>query len=275
MIRPPESRAESLCGFERWREGVAAEMGHWRSIPRAPSLGHMSNSASTAHKDPRIAIERAGSGPPIVLTHGFGDSATTWDPLHPLLETDFETVRWDMLGHGRSAKPTREQDYSLAGGLADLDAVIDAAIEPTTGGVVLVGHSLGGYLAQYRAATNLGRIRALVLIATGPGFRSVDNREKWNTFVRKSAENFDVPIASVGLAEQHDDFVMANLERLTVPVLQIVGERDTQYHAALEVLKRRVPDIETMIVPGAGHHVHRSHSADVGKRILSFLERVS
>lgn len=213
---------------------------------------------------------RTGSGPPIILTHGFGDSAKTWDPLHTLLETRFETVRWDMLGHGGSAKPIRRQDYSLEGVLADLEAVIDAA----AGDVVLIGHSLGGYLSQYRAVGNLDRIRALVLIATGPGFRSVDNREKWNTFVRKSAKSFEVPTAAVGLAEQHDDLVMANLEGLTVPVLQIVGERDKQYLGALEVLKRRVPDIETMIVPGAGHHVHRSHATDVGNRILSFLERV-
>jgi pimeloyl-ACP methyl ester carboxylesterase len=188
-----------------------------------------------------------------------------------MLETRFTTVRWDMPGHGRSAKPTGAQDYSLAGVLRDLETVMDA----TTGNVVLIGHSLGGYLAQYRAVGNMDRVRALVLIATGPGFRSAEKRDAWNTYVRRSAESFEVPAAAVGLAEQHDESVMANLEKLTVPVLQIAGERDTQYHGALEVLKGRVPDIETMIVPGAGHHVHRSHSAVVGNRILSFLERVS
>jgi len=229
--------------------------------------------STTASREPKAlqrAIERSGSGYPIILTHGFGDSAATWDPLRPLLETRFATIRWDMPGHGQAAKPNRKQDYSLSGVLADLEAVIDA----TSGDVVLIGHSLGGYLSQYRAVGNLEGIRALVLIATGPGFRSLEKREKWNAYVRKSAENFDVPAAAVGLAEQHDDSVMAQLEKLTVPVLQIVGERDKQYHAALEVLKTRVPDIETMIVAGAGHHVHRSHAADVAKRILSFLERL-
>jgi pimeloyl-ACP methyl ester carboxylesterase len=152
--------------------------------------------------------------------------------------------------------------------LDDFEYVIDA----TPGDAVLIGHSLGGYLSQYRAVANLDRIRGLVLIATGPGFRSVDNREAWNAYVRKSAKNFEVPAAAVGLAEQHDDSVMANLEKLTVPVLQIVGERDKQYHGALEVLKKRVPDVETMVVPGAGHHVHRSHAAEVGSKILSFLD---
>lgn len=228
----------------------------------------MPNFPISAPEAPRISIERTGSGPPIILTHGLGDSAATWDPLQPLLEARFATVRWDLPGHGRSAKPTRKQDYSLAGVLADLEAVIDA----TAGDVVLMGHSLGGYLSQYRAIGNLDRVRGLVLIATGPGFRSVEKRETWNAYVRRSAESFDVPAAAVGLAEQHDDSVMANLEKLTVPVLQIVGERDEQYHRALEVLKGRVPHIETMIVPGAGHHVHRSHAAEVGNRILSFLE---
>jgi pimeloyl-ACP methyl ester carboxylesterase len=175
-----------------------------------------------------------------------------------------------MPGHGHSPKPTRKQDYSLSGVLADLETAIDV----TQHDVVLIGHSLGGYLSQYRAVGNLDRVRALVLIATGPGFRSAEKREKWNAYVRKSAENFAVPAAAVGIAEQHDDAVMAELENLTVPVLQILGERDKQYHGALEVLKARVPHIETMIVAGAGHHVHRSHAAEVGKRILSFLERL-
>jgi len=206
----------------------------------------------------------------MILTHGFGDSVETWDRLQPLIEPHFTTVRWDLPGHGRSAKPTDPRDYSLAGVLGDLEAVMGSV----EGDVVLVGHSLGGYLSQYRAVGDLDRIRALVLIATGPGFRSAANREKWNGYLRKSGASFDVPAAAVGIAEQHDDRVMANLERLTVPVLQIVGERDRQYHGAAEVLSKRLADVETLIVPGAGHHVHRSHASEVAQRMLTFLERV-
>jgi pimeloyl-ACP methyl ester carboxylesterase len=221
--------------------------------------------------DGHIAIERRGSGDPLVLTHGFGDSVATWTELRPILSERYETWSWDLLGHGRSARPTSRLEYSLQIALADLESVIRAA----GGDVVLIGHSLGGYLSQYRCARSLERVRALVLIATGPGFRSQAKRERWNDYVHKGAGRFDVPEAALKMAEMHDDHVLANLEKLTVPILQICGEADARYHSALEVLEQRLPSVESMIVPSAGHHVHRSHAPEVGARILGFLERLS
>ena len=219
----------------------------------------------------RIAIERHGAGDPLVLTHGFGDSAATWSKLRPILSERYETWSWDLLGHGRSARPASESEYSLQIALTDLEAMITAVGRD----VVLIGHSLGGYLSQYRCVSNLERVRALVLIATGPGFRSHAKRERWNENVHRGSGRFDAPDAALKMAEMHDDHVMANLEKLSIPVLQICGERDVQYHSALKVLEERVPAVESMIVPGAGHHVHRSHAPEVGARILAFLEQPS
>jgi pimeloyl-ACP methyl ester carboxylesterase len=140
--------------------------------------------------------------------------------------------------------------------------------------VVLIGHSLGGYLSQYRCVGSLQQVRALVLIATGPGFRSRAKRERWNEHVHRGAGRFAVPDAALRMAEMHDDHVLANLEKLDVPVLQICGDRDVQYHGALALLEERLPAVESMIVQGAGHHVHRSHAPEVGARILAFLERL-
>lgn len=220
--------------------------------------------------DERIAIERHGTGDPLVLTHGFGDSQETWTELRPILSQRYETWSWDLLGHGRSARPTSASAYSLQVALTDLESVIGAV----EGDVVLIGHSLGGYLAQYRCVGSLERVRALVLIATGPGFRSHAKRKRWNDYVHEGAGRFDAPDAALRMAEMHDDHVMANLENLTVPVLQICGQRDAQYHGALEVLEERVPSVESTIVPGAAHHVHRSHAPEVGARILAFLEQL-
>ncbi|MCP4007647.1 MAG: alpha/beta fold hydrolase [bacterium] len=218
----------------------------------------------------RIAIERHGAGEPLVLTHGFGDSATTWSGIRPILSKHYETWSWDLLGHGRSARPTSEQEYSPQIALADLESIISAAGQD----VVLIGHSLGGYLSQYRCASSLERVRGLVLIATGPGFRSQAKRERWNQYVREGSDRFDAPDVATRMAEMHDDLVMANLEKLRIPILQICGGRDEGYHSALEVLEQRAPSVESMIVPGAGHHVHRSHAPEVAARILTFLEQL-
>lgn len=225
-------------------------------------------SSSPPDTSKRIAIHREGAGPALVLTHGLGDSAETWSELRPLLGS-FETWSWDMLGHGHSAKPTQTSAYSMLGALSDLEDVISEVGRD----VVLIGHSLGGYLSQYRLIRNLSGIRAVVLIATGPGYRDPIRREKWNRSVRSVASRFEIPTAATQMCEQHDDLVMANLERLTLPVLQIIGERDKQYHGAFEVVKSRVPNVESLRVPEAGHHVHRTHAGDVGPVVKDFLER--
>lgn len=206
----------------------------------------------------------------MLLNHGFGDSAATWTELLAVLGARFETFAWDLLGHGDSDQPQALDAYSRERALADLDGVIASA----GGDVVLIGHSLGGYLAQCRVIRNPTDIRALVLIATGPGFSDPKRREQWNRYVAKAKPVSGVPPAAVRMAEQHDDLVMANLDQIRLPTLQIVGERDVAYHGAFEYLERRIDGIESLMIPDAGHHVHRSHAPEVGKAVISFLEGV-
>ena len=233
----------------------------------APSRGPQRMTGRADSTVERIATLRSGEGPAVILTHGLGDSSQTWSELTERLD-GFETWAWDLLGHGASARPTEPEAYSMQEALADLEALIERVGRD----VVLVGHSLGGYLSQHRAVHDLSGLRGLVLIATGPGYRSPARREAWNRYVHEASATFDIPPAAAGMCEQHDDAVMAHLEALTLPVLQIVGERDVQYHGGFEVLKSRLPDVESIMVPGAGHHVHRSHADEVGAAVRSFLD---
>jgi len=91
----------------------------------------------------RIAYERAGEGPPLLLLQGFvGDARSTWHRQIDNLSDDFTVVAWDVPGAGRSSDPPesfRLPDYadSLAGFLDTLGL----------GQVHLVGLSFGGALA--------------------------------------------------------------------------------------------------------------------------------
>jgi len=91
----------------------------------------------------RIAYERAGEGPPLLLLQGFvGDARSTWRRQIDDLSDDFTVVAWDVPGAGRSSDPPelfRLPDYadSLAGFLDTLGL----------GRVHLVGLSFGGALA--------------------------------------------------------------------------------------------------------------------------------
>src|SRR5206468_11592962 len=94
-------------------------------------------------------------------------------------------ILWDMRGHGQSDYPDDPQAYSEALTVGDMAALLDAAGAETA---IVGGLSLGGYmsLAFYRAHPE--RVRALLIIDTGPGFRKDDAREAWN---RRALETGD------------------------------------------------------------------------------------
>jgi pimeloyl-ACP methyl ester carboxylesterase len=91
------------------------------------------------------ALELEGEGPPLLLLHGWADSADTWRLLLAMLgREDRRAVALDMPGFGTAAPP--DDDEPL---LDQLDAFCDAALEYAApdGGAVVVGNSLGGCVA--------------------------------------------------------------------------------------------------------------------------------
>jgi pimeloyl-ACP methyl ester carboxylesterase len=109
-----------------------------------------------------------GSGPPMLLIHGIGDSSQTWRTVLPELARRHLVIAPDLLGHGASDKP--RADYSgaaYANGIRDLLGVL--GIDRVT----LVGHSLGGGVAMQFAYQFPEKTERLVLISTGGAGRHV------------------------------------------------------------------------------------------------------
>lgn len=215
-----------------------------------------------------LHVETSGTGPAVVLSHGVGGDTGVWANLVPVLATACRTVAWDEPGHGRSA-PVAEDAYGPRLAYESLGAVVDEA----AGGdrAVLVGHSLGGYLSARYAIDHPDRVRALVLIATGPGFRSPDAREKWNEDVRRQAAKRNRPEQLVGLHE--DSHVMDHLAEITCPTLVIVGSEDAAFLGATDYIEKKVAGIERITIDGADHGVPLSHGAQIGDLVLDFLAR--
>ena len=105
---------------------------------------------------------RPGEGSTLLLLHYWGGSGRTWAPMLDHLDPRTPVAYYDQRGWGRSN--TLPGPFDLARLAADARAVIDALDTD----VVLVGHSMGGKVAQLVAAERLSALSRLVLVASGP-----------------------------------------------------------------------------------------------------------
>ena len=213
-----------------------------------------------------LAKTDSGTGPTLVFTHGWADDRTVWDALIVELGTSFHCVSWDIRGHGESDIAPPGQ-YTRDHALADMASVVESAGTPA----VLVGHSLGGYLALAYALGHPQDVRGLVLIAAGPGFRKQETREEWNRSVTASAAKLGVPEGSEELSKHIDSWVIDSLNDISVPVAVIVGEYDKRFHASAAVFEKAL-DVRTNVrIDDAGHGVHKKKAAEVAHVMRSFL----
>src|SRR5439155_4644207 len=126
-----------------------------------------------------------GDRPPLLLSHGFSASGRMWDLNVAALAGDREVLTWDLRGHARSDAPDDPAAYGVEQSVGDMVALLDVL---GTTRVVLGGMSLGGYLSLVFHARHPDHVAALVLVDTGPGFRSDASREQWNGFAERTAQ---------------------------------------------------------------------------------------
>src|SRR3979411_2603215 len=99
-----------------------------------------------------IYYEVHGSGPPLLLTHGYSSTSAMWQGQIEALSKHHQLVLWDMRGHGQSDYPNDASAYSEALTVADMAALLD---EVGADKAIVSGRSLGGelWLAFYSAHT--------------------------------------------------------------------------------------------------------------------------
>lgn len=255
---------------------------------------------------PGLHVESAGTGPPLVLLHGWAMHSGLWGSLPERLAPRFRVHAVDLPGHGRS-EPLAP--YTLAAVTATIAAAFAAASEPLT----VVGWSLGGTVALRWARAQPQRIGRLVLVATTPCFvaradwpqamaadtlarfgdelcasyrltlqrflslqlaGSTDSRAALATLRRHLFARGD-PAPSVlaeALAVLAATDLRADVPAIAQPALVVTGERDTLAPPAAGAwLASALPNARLVTIAGAGHVPFLSHPAEFAAALDGFL----
>ena len=240
-----------------------------------------------------IYYEVHGSGPPLLLTHGYSSTSAMWQGQIEVLSKHHTLILWDMRGHGQSDYPDDPAAYSEALTVGDMAALLDkiGATRAIVGGL-----SLGGYmsLAFYRAHPE--RVRALLIIDTGPGFKKDDAREAWNKRAHETGDRFEreglavlksasrerssvvhrdasgLARAAHGMLTQRDARVIEVLPDIKVPSLVVVGADDTPFLAASDYMAAKIPGAKKVVIPAAGHAANIDQPQAFNDAVVSFLD---
>ncbi len=238
-----------------------------------------------------IHWEEHGAGPAVLLSHGYSATSAMWQPQVAELAARHRVLVWDMRGHGRSDSPGEPALYSEAHTVADMAALLDRAGESRA---VVGGLSLGGYMSLAFYLRHPERVRALVLMDTGPGYKSESARAGWNENAEATARRFadkglaalpkraevtvshhqsaqGLVLAARGMLKQTDDRVIRSLPDVAVPTLLLVGAEDRPFLAAMEYMAQKIPRAQHCVIPGAGHAANLHQPELVTRAVERFL----
>ena len=250
----------------------------------------------------RLFVQDQGQGEPaLVFLHFYGGSSRTWQPVMDQLQTRYRCLAYDHRGWGQSDKPAT--GYGIPELAADALALL---AQLDLGSYVLVGHSMGGKVAQLLASQRPAGLRGLVLVAPSPAtpthlpepafqallhaYDTPANAQAALTHVlthrplpaavqQRTLNDMQrqVEASRVGwptIAMPQD--VSANLARINVPVLLIASEYDQVdpvAHLQAELLPR-LPGAQFVVVPNAGHLVMLEAPTDVAHLLDTFVQRL-
>jgi pimeloyl-[acyl-carrier protein] methyl ester esterase len=121
---------------------------------------HVTRSHKSETRVPELHCRRVGTGPDLVMLHGWGLHAGIWEPVIEALSGRFSLHLYDLPGHGLSAPLERF-------GLDELGAALARSAPDRAH---WLGWSLGGMVAMDFAARNPARVTRLALVASNPKF---------------------------------------------------------------------------------------------------------
>jgi len=242
----------------------------------------------------RIYYEDHGSGPAVLLSHGYSATSRMWAEQVEALKEIYRVITWDMRGHGQSDSPEDQALYSEEATCDDMAGILR---ELGIGKAVIGGLSLGGYMSLAFNVRYPEMVKALMLFDTGPGYKNPAGREGWNKTAEARAVSFEtkgleslgrgaevriaqhqsaagLAKAARGMLAQFDSRIIESLEHIAVPTLLLVGANDEPFHGATEYMAKKIPGAVRAVIRDAGHAANIDQPAIFNAGVLAFLAEV-
>lgn len=257
----------------------------------------------------RYEVRVAGSGPPLLLLHGFTGRGATWAAHLPALRRVATTIVVDLLGHGRSDAPADPARHAVERQAADLAAILDRVAGVPAN---VLGYSFGARIALDLALDTPGAVRRLVLESPSAGIADPVARaerqvadgaladaierdgipafvERWEALPLFASQallpgarrarlhagrlrNLPAGLAASlrGAGQGAMTPLHARLGAVACPTLVVAGALDPALDRAL-VVAAGIPDAQLELVADTGHAPHLEAPARFRHLVLSFL----
>jgi pimeloyl-ACP methyl ester carboxylesterase len=250
------------------------------------------------------AYLEVGSGPTLLLLHGFLGTGACWLPLMEKLRSRYRCISLDLLGFGESGKPAIR--YDIATEIAFVRQVVEAL---SLGSCYIMGHSFGGWVAAAYALQYPDAVNGLVLAAAA-GIRDDSFCGRYD-HLRPLL--WPVPVVDWGLRlvkplaglvgqqaaiaqlswfrqelkaqpaarsflldrlrpEDAIDTVEQQIHQLQVPTLVITGDRDETiplWHS--QTYATEIPKAQLSIIPEADHALPQKYFNEMAELVLQFF----
>jgi pimeloyl-ACP methyl ester carboxylesterase len=252
------------------------------------------------YKNTLISYSDSGKGAAVVLLHGFLENQTMWQDLVPDLSKRNRVITIDLLGHGET------ESMSYVHSMEDNAEVVQTVLSKLRiRKTVLVGHSMGGYVALAFAEMYAEKMKGLVLL-NSTSFEDSPERKKnrdraikavkkeYETFVRLSITNLFSPDNRERLQEEIESVkiqalktplqgIVASLEGMKIrkdrvfvlqtanyPKLLILGKKDGVLNYEDNLKQIENTDVQLVSFPD-GHMSHTENREELKTVLLDFF----
>jgi pimeloyl-ACP methyl ester carboxylesterase len=244
-----------------------------------------------------------GNGKPMLVLHGVFGMSDNWNTFGKTFSEYFEVHLIDLRNHGRSFH-SNDFNYELM-----VDDVLQYILQFNFQYITLLGHSMGGKVAQFFALKYPQFVESLIVVDIAPKEYQVHHMELINSLksvnfnIINSRKQVDEILSETINDESVRQFLLKNLywkepnqlafrfnllsiekninnlykevcftEKVEIPTLFVKGDKSNYItNEDFEIIKANFSNVQIDIIKNAGHWVHAENPTDFNQSVLNFL----